>query len=1234
MIFWQRKKTLFIFFTIFLIVGFFFYFSASAENQSGSLNVDYNVPGHCGNGTQEWDESCDNGVYNGACPQSCSLSCTRNSCGGGGDTCTGDCTNPTVDSASANPSYNSAVISWTAHDNVQISKVIINYGTISGNYPLSVTVDNGSATVNFNSSTTLTGLTAETDYYYQVVAYDSSGRSNNNGEKTFRTLVAPVDNTPPVISNIVITTGTYSASISFDTDEDAKCTVYFGLTTDYGSNSAEDNYLKTHSLTLPGLLSNTTYHYVIEASDSSAKHNSRTTPDATFTTLRDSIAPPNVGSFNLTTSSNSIYLTWVNPDLSANSDFRGVKILRKTSGQPNGYNDSSATLVTTTLGSVNSFNDTSIAYSTHYYYAAYSFDTSGNYSTGAQKDIISAPRTYAPQEVKNYYISTSTGVIILNWENPTDSMPNFQSVRILRKIGGAPGAYNDATATAVYSGNQSYYEDRLNLELDKHYYYKIFTFNGSSYSSGIGLNIIYTQPAKVEICGNNIDDDNNGLADCRDSACANLSTCIESNCSNGVDDDGDNLTDCFDTFDCSNNSACRIAPPENCNNKIDDDNDGAIDCADSDCARVCQQCVGSNCGGTGSTAQCSDSQDNDGDGLVDYPKDLGCTGPDDNDEYNPPPITTSTIDLSDIIFSGGNGKIIFVPQNNSITGLASFPVSVSLSAKKITGSLKNLALKIDGGGQYNLVKNSAGNLYYTGIAFPDAGTKQAFLEASYEDGSFDYVKFNLVSYGWGRVIDDQGNNLGGISLKLLDGNGNLFDLSGYGEQNPFLSNSNGYYAWLVPNGRYQITASAEGYFDRDTGVFEVSNHIINREIQLIIEPKKIEEVIDPEASLTENIGNVAQNLVEQTKALTKRSVQKVGDITKNPDAQQTAQNVVAPTAVSVVAASSLPFLNVANFIAWLRWLFLQPLLLMGRRKRVKWGQVYNSLNKLPVDLAIVRLLNIETNKIVQTQVTDIKGRYAFIVAAAGKYRIEAQKSDFVFPSLLLKDFKTDGQKMDLYHGETIEVSQAGAIITANIPLDVENTAERPRRLVFEKIGRIVQKILSPIGFLAAIVSYFLKPSFLVGCFLAIHILLFFLVRRLAKPVHLKGWGIVYDAQNNRPVTRAVARLFNLQLNKLVSTQITDKQGRYYFLAGNGKYSISVEHDGYYTAHSPVIDLQGEDADVIEEKIPLQHKDSKPEGDQPIVALPSSTDILPEAKIEPEKDPEIKPPGPENDNILG
>ncbi|MGQ0536953.1 MAG: S8 family serine peptidase, partial [Methanobacteriota archaeon] len=42
-------------------------------------------------------------------------------------------------------------------------------------------------------------------------------------------------------------------------------------------------------------------------------------------------------------------------------------------------------------------------------------------------------------------------------------------------------------------------------------------------------------------------------------------------------------------------------------------------------------------GGAPPPAQCADALDNDGDGLVDYPNDPGCTSSTDNDETNPPP---------------------------------------------------------------------------------------------------------------------------------------------------------------------------------------------------------------------------------------------------------------------------------------------------------------------------------------------------------------------------------------------------------------------------------------------------------------------------------------------------------------------------------------------------------------------------------------------------------------------
>ena len=94
----------------------------------------------------------------------------------------------------------------------------------------------------------------------------------------------------------------------------------------------------------------------------------------------------------------------------------------------------------------------------------------------------------------------------------------------------------------------------------------------------------------IENCTNNIDDDGNGHIDCDDPACVKDAACRKSNkeiCDNGVDDDGDGLKDCDDPV-CSKHSTCYVPgktdPVEICDNEMDDDDNGLIDCDDPACA--------------------------------------------------------------------------------------------------------------------------------------------------------------------------------------------------------------------------------------------------------------------------------------------------------------------------------------------------------------------------------------------------------------------------------------------------------------------------------------------------------------------------------------------------------------------------------------------------------------------------------------------------------------------------
>jgi len=90
-----------------------------------------------------------------------------------------------------------------------------------------------------------------------------------------------------------------------------------------------------------------------------------------------------------------------------------------------------------------------------------------------------------------------------------------------------------------------------------------------------------------------------------------------------------------------------------------------------------------------------------------------------------------------------------------------------------------------------------------------------------------------------------------------------------------------------------------------------------------------------------------------------------------------------------------------------------------------WGTVLNANTYEPLNLAIVRLFDYDSNKLVETAVTDENGRFGFFVKP-GRYYLTTDKEDFHFPS----------KNRSGYHGEIIEVrSKEEGIIKVNILLD-------------------------------------------------------------------------------------------------------------------------------------------------------------------------------------------------------
>lgn len=61
----------------------------------------------------------------------------------------------------------------------------------------------------------------------------------------------------------------------------------------------------------------------------------------------------------------------------------------------------------------------------------------------------------------------------------------------------------------------------------------------------------------------------------------------------------------------------------------------------------------------------------------------------------------------------------------------------------------------------------------------------------------------------------------------------------------------------------------------------------------------------------------------------------------------------------------------------------------------------------------------------------------------------------------------------------------------------------------------------------------------------------------------KSWGVVYDSATKRPLEMAAIRLFSSENKKLLSTHVTDKNGRFNFLAQPGTYYLEVSRSDYH-----------------------------------------------------------------------
>lgn len=254
-----------------------------------------------------------------------------------------------------------------------------------------------------------TGLTASTAYAYYVVAFDTSYNysSSSNIAATSTYAITPTSTpttTDPVASGsggapmrleaFSVTPEITSVHFAWQTNNYAKFSLRWGRTNSYELGYVTNaSFRREHTTSIADLEPNTVYYYQLLAEDRNGKI--IVLAEDKFTTLydQDVTAPSNVTELSaVLQDDNTVALHWKNPTA---EDFSHVRIVRNHLFYPSDVYDGFTLYVGDNISFVDQLQ---MQHNSTRYYTVFSYDTSGNISSGAVVAITLGTQNQVPQK--------------------------------------------------------------------------------------------------------------------------------------------------------------------------------------------------------------------------------------------------------------------------------------------------------------------------------------------------------------------------------------------------------------------------------------------------------------------------------------------------------------------------------------------------------------------------------------------------------------------------------------------------------------------------------------------------------------------------------------------------------------------------------------------------------------------------------------------------------------------
>ncbi|MCA9387559.1 MAG: VCBS repeat-containing protein, partial [Candidatus Andersenbacteria bacterium] len=248
------------------------------------------------------------------------------------------------------------------------------------------------------------------------------------------------------------------------------------------------------STTNTGLSNNTTYYYGVFSHDSVDNYAVGVSASARPAASTDTTAPSNPDDFSASAlSETSVRLTWAE---ASESDFAGTMVRRSTVDFPSSSTEGELVYD----GTGESVTDTGLISGSTYYYTAFSYDNSGNVSTGLSAvETPGSTDSSGPTAVTSVSASSTASSVTLSWTNPFNA--DFSHVLITRKVGtAAPSSPTDGVV--VYTDSTGTFTD-MGVTGGTTYTYALYAYDtsgnrssGASISSAVGTVSIVTAPGQ------------------------------------------------------------------------------------------------------------------------------------------------------------------------------------------------------------------------------------------------------------------------------------------------------------------------------------------------------------------------------------------------------------------------------------------------------------------------------------------------------------------------------------------------------------------------------------------------------------------------------------------------------------------------------------------------------------------------------------------------------------------